>query len=216
MNAAPPPRLADWLLHRLASGPRQPSLVGDLHEQYRNGRTGAWYWRQTARAIAASTVRDIGRHPVLAIRAVMLTYVLLIPWVFFTGYVYGTTKWWMNDHVLRGSVLLEDAWNIYAAPLLIAWCLGWGLAGWLIASLQAQPRAGMTFVAVCAQLPWAVLYSRPIWRLANAGLPFFASFPMIANVSVVVVGLPVSLVCGSVFARLPISPGGSRGSQIDG
>jgi len=203
MSASRPPRFADWLLHRLASGPRPASLIGDLHEQYRDGRTSAWYWRQTVRAIAASMRCDIRRHPTLAIRAVALTYMFLIPWVFFTGYVYGTTKFWMNDHILRGSILLEDAWNIYAAPLLLAWCLGWGVAGWLIASLQPQSRSGMTFVAVCAQLPWAVLYGRPIWRLANGGLPFFASFPMIANVSIVVVGLPACLVCGSVFAARP-------------
>jgi hypothetical protein len=211
MIASRPPRLADWLLRRLASGPRQQSLIGDLHEQYRSGRTAAWYWRQTVRAIVASTVWDIRRHPLLAIRAVVLTYVFLIPWIFFTSYMYGATRWWMNDHILsritpvRLMVVLQDAWNIWGAPLLIAWCLGSGLIGWLIASLQPQSRAGMTFVAFCAQLPWVVRYSWGIWALAYAGLPMFVILPPIANVSVVLVGLPVSLVCGSVLAaRLPI------------
>lgn len=206
MNVARPPLVADWLLRRLVSGPRQQSLIGDLHERYRRGQSAAWYWRQTLWAIAASTAWDIRRHPVLALRAVALTYVFLIPWVFFTGYAYGTTKWWMEDHVIRGSRLFHDFWVIYQAPLLVAWCFGWGLAGWLIASLQPQCRAGMTFVAVCAQLLWAVEYSVPIWRLANAGLPFFAGFTMIANVSIVVIGLPASLVCGSLCAVRPPLP----------
>jgi hypothetical protein len=159
----------------------------------------------------ASALWDIRRHPLLAIRAVVLTYVFLIPWVFFTGYMYGATKWWMNDHILSRitpvplMVVLQDAWNIYGAPLLIAWCLGWGLAGWLIASLQPQSRAGMTVVAFCAQLPWIIQYGWSIWALAYAGMPMFVILPPIANVSVVLVGLPVSLVFGSVLAaRLPI------------
>jgi hypothetical protein len=210
MIASRPPRLADWLLRRLASGPKQQSLIGDLHEQYRRGRSAAWYWRQTVRAIAASVVWDLRQHPLLAVRAVVLTYMFLMPWVFFTGYVYGATRWWMNDHILSRispvplMVVLQDAWNIWLAPLLIAWCLGWGLVGWLIASLQPHSRAGMTFVAFCAQLPWVVQYGWLIWALASAGLPMFVILPRIATVSVLVLGLPVSLVCGSLFAARPL------------
>jgi hypothetical protein len=213
MMARRPPRLADRLLRRLASGPKQQSLIGDLHEQYQSGRTTAWYWRQTVRAIAVSTVWDIRQHPLLAIRAVVLTYVFLVPWVFFTGYMYGTTKLWMGDQIFSKitpvplAVVLEDAWNLYAAPLLIAWCLGWGLVGWLIASLQPQSRAGMTFVAFCATLPWAVQYSRSlIWTVAYISLPMYLTVPMIAHYSVVLVGLPVSLVCGSVLAARSAIP----------
>ena len=42
-----PPRLADWLLHRLTSSRRQQSIIGDMHEQYQRGRSLGWYWRQT-------------------------------------------------------------------------------------------------------------------------------------------------------------------------
>jgi hypothetical protein len=178
-------------------------LLGDLHEQYRRGRSSLWYWRQALRAIVASIGWDLTHHPFLAARTVALTYAFLVPWIFFTGYAYGSTKWWMEDTVIRGSVPFHDIWVIYQAPLLIAWCAGWALVGWLIAALHPHQRAGMTFVAVCAQIPWAAQYTVPIWRLANAGLPFFASFPVIMNVSVVVIGLPLSLVTGSVFAAAP-------------
>jgi hypothetical protein len=204
MNA--PPRLADWLLQRLASGPKQPSLIGDLHEQYRRGRSAAWYWRQTVRAVAASVVWDLRHHPLLAVRAVVLTYAFLMPWVFFTGNTYVATRWWMNDHILSRitpvflMVVLQDTWNIYGAPLLIAWCLGWGLVGWLIASLQPRSRAGMTFVVCCALLPWTY---RQIWAVAYAGLPLVITLPKIADASIVVLALPLSLVCGSLFAARP-------------
>src|SRR5215470_12829337 len=51
MTPSGPPRLADWLLHRLTSGRRQQSIIGDLHEQYRRGRSFGWYWRQTITTI---------------------------------------------------------------------------------------------------------------------------------------------------------------------
>jgi uncharacterized protein involved in exopolysaccharide biosynthesis len=51
MMAARPPRVADWLLQRLTSGPRQQSIIGDLHEQYGRGRSFIWYWRQTITTI---------------------------------------------------------------------------------------------------------------------------------------------------------------------
>src|SRR4051812_7298350 len=51
VTASRPPRLADWLLQRLMSGRRRDSIIGDLHEQYERGRSGAWYWRHTITTI---------------------------------------------------------------------------------------------------------------------------------------------------------------------
>ena len=56
MTASRPPRLADWLLDRVASGRNGESLVGDLHEQFGRGRSNGWYWRQTATAIVLELV----------------------------------------------------------------------------------------------------------------------------------------------------------------
>jgi hypothetical protein len=46
-----PPGIATWLLERLGPRYRNESLAGDLHEEYQQGRTRAWYWRQTLAAI---------------------------------------------------------------------------------------------------------------------------------------------------------------------
>jgi len=51
MTPSRPPRLADWLLFRLTSGRRKQSIIGDLHEQYRRGRSFGWYWRQAITTI---------------------------------------------------------------------------------------------------------------------------------------------------------------------
>jgi hypothetical protein len=51
MTRGPPPRVATWLLQRLAAGWHSESLEGDLIEQYAQGRSRLWYWRQVAMAI---------------------------------------------------------------------------------------------------------------------------------------------------------------------
>ena len=146
MRGTPPPRLAAWLFERLASGPNRESLGGDLAEQYRGGRSSAWYWRQVLMAVWASTTRDIGRHKLTAVRAVVISWMFLIPWLFFTGWVYGSTKFWVMETLIRGSIGFHDLWVIYAAPLLITWCLGSALIGWVVARLEPDCRAGMLFV----------------------------------------------------------------------
>ena len=57
-----PPKAANWLLDRLGI---DPALVGDLLEESQSGRSQAWFWRQTFRAVASGAARNgrvRGRH----------------------------------------------------------------------------------------------------------------------------------------------------------
>jgi hypothetical protein len=47
MNPRNPPRLATWLLNRFGLARPNPPLVGDLLEEFREGRSTGWFWRQT-------------------------------------------------------------------------------------------------------------------------------------------------------------------------
>jgi hypothetical protein len=71
MNASEPPALATWLFERLGSATTRDSVAGDLIEQYRQGRSGAWYWRQVLAAILISATRDVRAHTLLAARALV-------------------------------------------------------------------------------------------------------------------------------------------------
>lgn len=72
-----PPILATKLLGKFVSGPHGDALIGDLIEQYREGRSAIWYWRQTLLAIAVCLVQDraLGGP---AIFAVLLTLLLMV------------------------------------------------------------------------------------------------------------------------------------------
>jgi hypothetical protein len=51
MNSSKPPVLATWLVEHLIPYSRNEALAGDLLEQYSQGRSVAWFWRQVLVAI---------------------------------------------------------------------------------------------------------------------------------------------------------------------
>jgi hypothetical protein len=189
---------------RLASGPERESLIGDLKEAYHRGRSPLWYWRQTIVAVLLSSARDVRGHKLIAVRAVVITWMFLIPWVFFTGWAYGSTRFWMSA-MLKNSAALWDFWGIYQVPLVMSWCLGSAVIGWIVARLNADCRAGLLFVCAMSQLSFSLQWGagHPLWRLANAGLPFFVTFPVIVQAAGVIVVMPLSLWLGGVAATAP-------------
>jgi hypothetical protein len=58
MNCRQPPALASWLLDWLGYTGQNPALAGDMLEEFRNGRSPAWYWRQTLMVIATGIARN--------------------------------------------------------------------------------------------------------------------------------------------------------------
>jgi len=54
-----PPALAVWLLDRLGYTRQNAALAGDLLEEFRNGRSAGWYWRQALAVIADGFPRQM-------------------------------------------------------------------------------------------------------------------------------------------------------------
>ena len=75
MTGQQPPWVATWLAQSLVSGPRRESLLGDLIEQYRQGRSGI--------CLAPSARRHPGRncarsccYKTLGLRTLMIGWTL--------------------------------------------------------------------------------------------------------------------------------------------
>jgi hypothetical protein len=73
-----PPKLATWILNRFA--PRNNALAGDLAEEFRQGRSRAWYWRQIIAAVCVGAVREIQIHPIPLISCIAMG--LIFAWLF--------------------------------------------------------------------------------------------------------------------------------------
>jgi len=62
MSRFDPPRIPLWLLEHLTPPEREDALAGDLLEEFRNGRTNGWFWRQALGAWLAAWARYFVRR----------------------------------------------------------------------------------------------------------------------------------------------------------
>jgi hypothetical protein len=58
MRSSKPPALATWLVEHMVPGAQNEALAGDLIEQFSQGRSAGWYWRQVIGAIVVGCWRE--------------------------------------------------------------------------------------------------------------------------------------------------------------
>ena len=75
-----PPRLATWLLGHL-NGTNE-ALAGDLLEEYRHGRSAAWYWRQVMKAILVGQPKALSGRTRLGISTLSFIVGLVVAFAF--------------------------------------------------------------------------------------------------------------------------------------
>ena len=142
MNRTAPPSAATWMLEHWTPGDCDEALAGDLLEEFRNGRTTAWYRRQVFSAIGFGWVREIvNRRAVLLFAAL---WSMLAPgWVLIVAGL--SQRFELNARILS----LEFPWStlcdlglMLAANLLFIWA---GILVyliphlWLRRSLRVRP-----------------------------------------------------------------------------
>jgi hypothetical protein len=91
MSLQKPPRLATWLLNRSGFANQNPPLAGDLLEEFRGGRSAAWYWRQTLVVISTGLVQNARLFKRLLVAS-------LIGWALQAGV---TLLLWRSHHPLQ-------------------------------------------------------------------------------------------------------------------
>lgn len=163
-----PPLIATWMLEHLTPGSRNDALAGDLLEEFRSGRldrTGAWYWRQVAAAIAVGCIRELLNHRTVLLFAV--AWSMLAPsWLLI---VTAAERYFnLNSRIL----MLEFPWSTFcdlgllmAANLFFIWT---GIIVYLIPHLRLQRNLRVRPLAqgVLASIPvllaiWAALIVLP-------------------------------------------------------
>jgi hypothetical protein len=71
MRRTEPPPLAAWILEHANPDDRNDALAGDLLEEFRSGRSCAWYWRQSFAAFLLGWLRNLRRRRALVVFAVL-------------------------------------------------------------------------------------------------------------------------------------------------
>lgn len=127
MTERAPPKIALWLLKHWGSPYQGEALAGDLLEQYQEGRSRAWCWRQTITAVLLARGRFIGALPWTAFARV-LSYLLAE-----TAAVLAIVV--VVDHERRVQILAEPV-----SPALIGLCLS--LIAGAGAGFLASARSG--------------------------------------------------------------------------
>lgn len=140
MRSSQPPVVATWVLTHF--GNRNEVLAGDLVEEYRRGRTAAWYWRQVVVAILLGWGNEIRAHKLLTVRAVITGWAALI----LSGYLISPPLYRLCSRAMA-ALGLGKVWfwslHYYTYPrMFVPWFSGF-LSGWLVARFHPTHRPAM-------------------------------------------------------------------------
>jgi hypothetical protein len=72
MTQRVPPRVALWILDRFCAGYQSDSLAGDLIEQFQQGESRRWFWRQVAVAVLVARTRHVEQNLLLPVLRLFL------------------------------------------------------------------------------------------------------------------------------------------------
>ena len=132
-----PPRLASFLLERLAPG--NDPLRGDLEEEFASGRTSAWYWAQVMSAIAQQGPLALRARGLVAAENFVTGIITLVLIGFYAVFVVNVTEW-----LLRFEGLLVWKWIPNAlGPLdgmasVLTFALGLAIGRWISTRRRAN------------------------------------------------------------------------------
>ena len=191
-----PPHLATRLLLRLPASSRRESLLGDLEERFRQGRSRSWYWWQVLAAFTGQALTEIGDHKLLAAGTAIVVWIVVVGWVEGTWWLYGiTTHRWP---ILNRSTF----WLWYGGGLQLIWCLGAALTGSVAARVGGRLPTAKILVALVAIFPLAVWWGGP-WLIRFFQTDAWYRVPQLVFALSVLVGMPMCTLFGWLLARPP-------------
>ena len=199
MKTSVPPRFSTWLLERLAPPQKRESLIGDLREQYTEGRSAWWYRWQVLTTVVGGVAADIRAEKLRAVRAFMsgCAAFLLLMWFYRT--LQALFFYW--DLAPRKPEILRQAVVYYGVPFEILMCLGLAMTGGTIARWHRDERAAMVILAALSPLLWAIPWAWETGRLLHAGLWPFWDFrvALLFHAVLLFVGYPLCILIGGLW-----------------
>jgi len=154
MRSIRPPKGATWLTEHFGCSPNNATVIGDLDERYRRGRSSAWYWRQVTIAIVVSLFNEIWNHKLLTITA------LLVGWAVFVVSRYGFC---LTQDLLFALASWSRLWRhdwITIAVQITGATLSSVCGGWLVARLCRKNQRAMVLAYAAyfasVQIVWLV------------------------------------------------------------
>ena len=182
MKPTEPPSLAVWMLDHFVPGGRDDALAGDLLEEYRAGRSKAWYWRQVVSAMAIALARTLGNSASLMLFA-MLWSMLAPAWLVLV------TRAEEHAHLTERFYRMDWPWStvcdlglLLIADLVFIWA---GIVLYLLPDLRRagdriRPMArGFAASLRILMVVWVALIAAPKYFLAveQSGRPVLGPAP---------------------------------------
>ena len=189
MSATDPPKLATFLMERLAGC--GPNLLGDLQEEYFAGRSRWWDWREALHVVAWSLVVGVRNQPIRFLRAIAAFVIAnnlagLAVGALALELVRDTPGWFYSRYQVYTLV-----WIALSFPIVAT-------ATWSMAKLHAEVRVPATFVVVGLMLLNIVLKDIELQRLwENMPEPRFVPY-FLRHVLGILVWIAAVLVGGTL------------------
>jgi hypothetical protein len=148
------PKLAHWLLTHTGT---DDSLTGDLIEQHSTGKSLLWLWAQVLAAVASGTARAIRTHKLLALRATLTGWIVLLLCFQLSVMV--------HTQLSMGALIgLKLWWWQYVGVALEPWatCVSVAImgvsSGWIVARFHSTCGAKMVLVYLASHVAYSVAW----------------------------------------------------------
>jgi len=199
MKRREPPPIATWLLEHSALAERDDALAGDLEEEFRCGRSTAWYWRQALAALAIGWLKGLNQRGALFLFSVLWAGLAPV-WAILIDRLQNRSR--LHDQVWRmdwpfGDLSRFAVW--FLLNLVFLWA---GLFLFHIAQAQFKSRISLRPIA------------RSFLRALSIFLPvYFGTFvvmnllsfpgPHVARTTMLTVGELIDLRTWAIALRVP-------------
>jgi hypothetical protein len=127
-----PPAFATTLLELMIPPRTSAALIGDLIEEYRNGRSRTWYWQQTIMALMMSAFREVRKHKLQTSSAIVL------------GYLCGASLCYVTTSIAGRFI---GGYTAYIVFLPLAF-ISAATSGWILSRTHSRPMV-LVFAIFC-------------------------------------------------------------------